>query len=96
MKRNLKIGYVCVLKDPNAMRGEWRLCRVVDVFPDESNTVRNVEIIVAPPSLHDATKPYKKGVSMIKLKRHVNNLVVIVPHEEDDVGAGHGGECKNE
>ena len=95
-KRNLKIGDVCVLKDPNAMRGEWRLCRVVDVFPDESNTVRNVEIIVAPPSLHDATKPYKKGVAMIKLKRHVNNLVVIVPHEEDDVGAGHGGECKNE
>jgi len=33
---------------------------------------------------------------MIKLKKHVSNLVVNVPHGEDDVEAGHGGECKNE
>ena len=59
--------------------------------PDESNIVT-----VAPPSLHDATKPNKKGVAKIKFKKHVNNLVVNVPHGENDVEAGHGGEGKNE
>ena len=78
------------VKEPSAMRDKWRLCRV-DVNPDESNIVT-----VAPPSLDDATKPNKKGVVMIKLKKHVNNLVVNVTHGENDVEAGHGGECKNE
>ena len=96
-ERNLKIGDVCVLKDLNALRGEWRLCRVVDVFPDANNVVRNVEIVVPPPSL-DSTMVYKKGVAMIKMKRHVNNLIVIVPSEdeEDHDELGHGGECKIE
>ena len=71
-------------RDPNARR-------VSDVYPDENNIVN-----VAPSSLHNATKPNRKGVAMIKLKKHVNNLVVNVPHGEDDVEAGHGGECKNE
>ena len=72
------------------MRDEWRLCRVIDVNPDEGNIAN-----VAPPNLHDATK-LKKGVAMIKLKRHISNPGAIAPHEEDDVGAGHGGECRNE
>ena len=74
------------VKEPSAMRDEWTLCRV-DVNPDESNIVT-----VAPSSLDDASKPNKKGVAMINLRKHVDN----VPHGENDVEAGHGGECKNE
>ena len=59
-------------RDPNARR-------VSDVYPDENNIVN-----VALSSLHNATKPNRKGVAMIKLKKHVNNLVVNVPHESKE------------
>ena len=84
VKRAICVKEHTVCEEPNAMR-------VSDVYPDVSNIVS-----VAPPSLHDATKPNKKGFAKIKFKKHVNNLVVNVPHGENDVEAGHGGECKNE
>ena len=88
-ERNLCVGDVCVLKDPNALRGEWRLCRVKEVYPDSNMLVRNVSVTVPPPSLLDGSCEYKKGVVMNDLKRHVSNLIVIVPSEE----YGHGVEC---
>ena len=33
-KRNLMVDDVCILKESNAFRGEWRLCKVSKVFPD--------------------------------------------------------------
>ena len=72
-KRYLKVDDICLLKDSNAYRGEWRLCRVSKVFPDASNKVRNVEVIVKPrqggSKKYIPTKP-------IALNRHVNNLIV--------------------
>ena len=91
-ERNLQIGDVCVLKDPNALRGEWRLCKVKEVYPDKDNVVRNVTVTVPPPGLLDGSQNYKKGMAMNDLKRHVSNLIVIVPSHED----GHGVECKDD
>ena len=39
---------MCLLKDSNAYRGEWRMCLVHSVSPDESGKVRNVEVLVKP------------------------------------------------
>ena len=47
-KRNVEVGDICVLQDPNAFRGEWRLCIVTETYPDDQNIVRNVEVKVAP------------------------------------------------
>ena len=58
LQRNLQIGDVCVVRDQNALRGEWRKAVVSDVFPDENNVVRNVEISVTPPGL-DSSPSYK-------------------------------------
>ena len=78
----MEVGDVCILKDSNAFRGEWRICRVSDVFPDASGKVRNVAVIVKPrqggSKDYVATKP-------ISLNRHVNNLVVLVPIEDQEV-----------
>ena len=41
-RRNLQVGDVCVLQDPNAFRGEWRLCIVTETFTDEEKNLRNV------------------------------------------------------
>ena len=80
-ERNMKIGDVCMLKDSNALRGEWKMCRVKAVYPDERGTVRNVMVTVPPPSLA-STKEYPKNLAMNDLKRHVSNLIVIVPSED--------------
>ena len=70
-------------------RGEWRLCEVTKVFPDESGKVRNVEIMVKPKQ--SGTGPYV-STKPIYVRRHVNNLIVIVPADEreDQLGELHG------
>ena len=80
-QRSLKVGDICLLQDPNALRGEWRLCIVTEVFPDRNGVVRNVEVKVAP--RFKGSGQYKSQV-LYKLKRHVSNLIVIVPAEEVD------------
>ena len=90
-ERNLVCGDVCMLRDSNAMRGEWRMCLVKDVFPDNDGVVRNVVVTVPPPSL-DGSPNYNGGLAMIDLKRHVSNLIVIVPQDE----IGHGEDCKDD
>ena len=78
-RRNIMVNDVCLLKDPNAYRGEWRLCVVTEVFPDRRGKVRNVEVMVKPRQggsvNYITTKP-------IYLNRHVCNLIVIVPADE--------------
>ena len=45
-KRNIRIKDICLLRDSNMVRGDWRLCEVVEVFPDAKKCVRNVEVVV--------------------------------------------------
>ena len=81
-KRNLKVGDICVLQDSNAFRGEFRLCRVSEVYPDSKGVVRNVEVTVA--AKQDGSAKYTPQ-SLSKLKRHVNNLIVIHAVDDDAV-----------
>ena len=80
-KRNLMVNDICVLKEQNAFRGEWRLCRVSQVFPDNDGKIRNVEVMVKPRQggsvKYVVTKP-------IYLNRHVSNLVVIEGADDQD------------
>ena len=80
-KRNLSIGDICLLQDSNAMRGEWRMCKVTETYPDTHGVVRNVEVMVAP--VQDGSLPYKYSKPNC-LKRHVGKLIVIVPVEEKE------------
>ena len=78
-RRDLKVGDVCLLKEAEAFRAEWRLARVTATFPDRHGKVRNVEVRVVPSK--DSSRIYKP-VQPNYLKRHVSNLVVIVPAED--------------
>ena len=89
----MKCGDICVMKDSNAVRGEWKLCKVVETYPDENGVVRNVKVLMPPPSLSDGSRDYKKGIAMIEVKRHVSNLIVIVPKESDDNETAIGEDC---
>ena len=75
------MGDVCLLKDPDAFRADWRLARVTATFPDRRGKVRNVEVKVVPsPDKGKYYVPIKPNY----LKRHVSNLVVIVPAEDQE------------
>ena len=77
-RRNLQVNDVCLLKDSNAVRGNWRLARVNNVFPDSKGVVRNVEVAVS--SNLDGTK-YKPSACHL-MKRHVFNLIFLVPADD--------------
>ena len=76
----LMVGDIC-LKDSNVYRGEWRMCEVAKVFPDGSGKVRNVEIMFKPKQ--SGAGPYI-SIKPVYLRRHVNNLIVIVPADEQE------------
>jgi hypothetical protein len=80
-KRNLMVGDICLLKESNVFRSEWRLCEVTETFPDNSGIVRNVQVIVK--AKQGGSKDYIP-TKPIYVKRHVNNLVVLVPADERD------------
>ena len=72
---------ICLLKDTNAFRGEWRLARVISVSPDQHGVVRNVEVAVSQNS--NGSVVYKPS-NLSYLKRHVSNLIVIVPADDNE------------
>ena len=73
------------------MRGEWRMSRVVESYPDEHGKVRNVKLTVPPPGL-DGSRVYR-APAMSEIERHVSNIIVIVPKEDEaeDYETGIGG-----
>ena len=88
------MGDICLVKDSNVYRGEWRLCEVTKTMKDGRNKVRNVEIVVKPKQ--SGSGPYIT-TSPIFLNRHVSNIIVLVPanerelHESQQVHVGYDG-----
>ena len=80
-QRNMMVNDVCLLKDEDAFRSEWKLGRVVEVYPDRFGNVRNVEVMVKP--AQDGSSIYKPSGGQL-IRRHVNNLLLLVPLEEQD------------
>ena len=78
-RRNLKVDDICLLQEENAFRSEWRMAKVVEVYPDKSGTVRNVQVLVKPSQ--DGTSKYKPSQGY-ELKRHVSKLLLLVPAED--------------
>ena len=61
------------------VRGDWRLCEVTKVFPDDRGQVRNVAVMVK--AKHGSSPTYVP-TPPIEVKRHVSNLILMVPAEE--------------
>ena len=84
-KRNVSVGDICLVQDSDAFRSEWRLGKVLEVYPDRFEKVRNVELLVK--SKQSGSLPYVSS-SGFKIKRHVSRLIVLVPAEEQDTVFG--------
>ena len=83
-RRNVRVGDVCLLRDSNAYRGEWRLCKVASVSPDDQGRVRNVSVMVKP---RQGGSPHYVPVKPMYLNRHVSNLVLLIPAEDRESSA---------
>ena len=58
--RNLRVGDVGHLKFPNKMgKPEWKICRVLQVHPDEKGVVRTVTVELRPRHIQDQDIKYK-------------------------------------
>ena len=79
MMPNLGVGDVCLLKyDKKVGKGDYRLCKVDEVHPDEKGLVRTVTVLFRPPSSKEKSLPYKSK-DLSKMKVGVNRLVLICP-----------------
>ena len=60
----------------SAFHSEWRMAKVVEVYPDKSETVRNMQVLVKPSQ--DGSSKYKPS-NGYELKRHASKLLMLVP-----------------
>ncbi|XP_058477623.1 uncharacterized protein LOC131448851 [Solea solea] len=90
-QRNVAIGDVVWLCDQNALRGQFKLGRVISTTPDVKGVVRDVNIRVFPSYCVPVTRALKgKSIPKIRrekiqatvLHRDVRRLVVLLPAEE--------------
>lgn len=95
-KRNVAVGDIVWLCDQNAMRGQFRLGRVVSTNPGCKGVVRNVNIQVVPsycaPVMRTVDsrrlKANRKWETQLVLRRDVRRLVVLLPFEEQEEAKG--------
>ena len=77
--RNVQVGDVVMVQDSNALRGEWKLARISRTHPSSDGKIRKVTLSYRQ---LDNTNNYAGGV-LTNIERPVQNLVVILPVEED-------------
>ncbi|KAB5567602.1 hypothetical protein PHYPO_G00234660 [Pangasianodon hypophthalmus] len=88
--RNVAVGDVIWLADQNALRGQYKLARVISVNTDKKGIVRDVHVRTFPSYPVPTVKPDKKEKSK-KLKipatvlhRDVRRIIVLLPAEEQE------------
>ena len=82
-KRNVKVNDLVMVQDSNLIRGDWRLGRVVEIYPDDKGVVRNVEVEYKLQNPDESPKVYKSK-PFSRIRRAVQRLVVVMAAEEMD------------
>lgn len=86
VERSVQVGDLVWIADQNALRGQFRLGRIVVTYPDKSGVVRDVDVatcIGLPASLAARTQAKDSILpSTIVLRRDVRRLVVLIPVED--------------
>ena len=83
-ERNVKAGDLVWIADPNALRGQFRLGRILTVYPDSKGIVRDADITTCaglPVSLAGGRKK-SSSLPMAVIRRDVRRLVVLLPVED--------------
>ncbi|CAI5661726.1 unnamed protein product [Oreochromis niloticus] len=78
--RNAKINDVVLLKDKITPRNQWKLARIIEVYPGKDGKVRKVKLLLSDPTLDRAGKRTSKPVH---LERPIQKTVILMEAEED-------------
>ena len=76
VKRNMAVGDVAILKDPDLPRNEWKLCQVIEVMPSKDDLVPLNEN--SPRQSFIETNTVGPTSKPIELERPVHKLVLLV------------------
>ena len=83
---NLEVGDMCLAFYDNKMsKGDYRMCLVAQVFPDDQGIVRDVKVLIAPRQ-KNASLPYKSK-KLKELQISIQRLVqlpILSPKDEDE------------
>ena len=83
---NLEVGDVCLaFYDNKVSKGDYRMCLVAEVFPDDQGIVRDVNVLIAP-CQKNASLAYKSK-KLKELQISVQRLVLLPtlsPNDEDE------------
>ncbi|KAL3975616.1 lysophosphatidylglycerol acyltransferase 1 [Sarotherodon galilaeus] len=78
--RNAKINDVVLLKDEITPRNQWKLARIIEVYPGKDGKVRKMKLLLSDPTLDRAGKRTSKPVH---LERPIQKTVILMEAEED-------------
>ena len=84
--RNLQVGDVVHMYYSGSIKDDYRLARVVETYPDESNLVRTVKVAFKRRDKRESAKDYK-SIPLIEEIVSVQRLYVLLPVSEQDVAA---------
>lgn len=94
-QRNVAVGDIVWLCDQNALRGQFKLGRVVKVNPDSRGVVRDVHVKICPSgcvmektptSVSKGSRSTEQNIQGTILHRDVRRLVVLIPAEDVSKG----------
>ena len=74
-KRNLKVNDIVLLQDDLAPRNEWKLAKVVEVYPGSDSRVRKLRLLVSSTTFDKKGKPTIKTVF---LERPIQKVVTLL------------------
>ncbi len=77
-RRNAKINDIILLQDDSAPRNQWKLAKVVEVFPGTDGRVRRLKLLVSDAKLDSKGARISKSVY---LERPIHKTVLL--HEAD-------------
>ena len=80
--RNVIKGDIVLLQDSNLVRGQWRLGKVSQVYPDSDGKVRRVEVQYKNPKPGERITKYE-GRGYVTVTRPIQRLVVLLPNQQD-------------
>ncbi|KAI7803965.1 hypothetical protein IRJ41_014094 [Triplophysa rosa] len=74
-RRNLKVNDIVVLQNELAPRNEWKLARIIEVYPGSDGRVRKLKLMVSDTTFDKKGKPITKTVF---LERPIHKVVVLL------------------
>ena len=86
-ERNVRVGDLVWVADSNALRSQFRLGRILSVYPDNKGIVRDADIATCTGISASQSGSRKKGSSPLPtaiIKRDVRRLVVLLPVEDQN------------